>query len=65
MVGNTVALTGTGLNKTEATTLYVPLQFWLNLDLKNIPATKYANNVVENPVSISPIHTSNLIACCA
>ena len=28
MVGNTVALTGTGLNVTEATTLYVPLQFW-------------------------------------
>ena len=28
MVGNTVALTGTGLNRTEATTLYVPLQFW-------------------------------------
>ena len=28
MVGNTIALTGTGLNKTEATTLYVPLQFW-------------------------------------
>jgi hypothetical protein len=28
MVGNTVALTGAGLNSTEATTLYVPLQFW-------------------------------------
>jgi len=28
MVGNTIALTGTGLNETEATTLYVPLQFW-------------------------------------
>ena len=28
MVGNTVHLTGTGLNKTEATTLYIPLQFW-------------------------------------
>jgi hypothetical protein len=28
MVGNTIALTGTGLNKTEATTLYVPFQFW-------------------------------------
>ena len=28
MVGNTVHLTGTGLQKTEATTLYVPLQFW-------------------------------------
>ena len=28
MVGNTIALTGTGLNTTEATTLYVPLQFW-------------------------------------
>jgi hypothetical protein len=28
MVGNTVALTGTGLNRTEATTLYVPFQFW-------------------------------------
>jgi len=28
MVGNTVALTGTGLTGTEATTLYVPLQFW-------------------------------------
>ncbi len=28
MVGNTIALTGTGLNRTEATTLYVPLQFW-------------------------------------
>lgn len=28
MVGNTIALTGTGLNNTEATTLYVPLQFW-------------------------------------
>jgi hypothetical protein len=30
MVGNTIALTGTGLNRTESTTLYVPLQFWLN-----------------------------------
>ena len=28
MVGNTVHLTGTGLTKTEATTLYIPLQFW-------------------------------------
>jgi len=28
MVGNTVALTGTGHDSTEATTLYVPLQFW-------------------------------------
>lgn len=28
MVGNTVALTGVGLTSTEATTLYVPLQFW-------------------------------------
>ena len=28
MVGNTVALTGTGLTSTESTTLYVPLQFW-------------------------------------
>ena len=28
MVGNTVSLTGTGHNSTEATTLYVPLQFW-------------------------------------
>lgn len=30
MVGNTIALTGTGLSRTEATTLYVPLQFWFN-----------------------------------
>ncbi len=28
MVGNTVSLTGTGLACTDATTLYVPLQFW-------------------------------------
>lgn len=28
MVGNTIALTGTGLSSTEETTLYVPLQFW-------------------------------------
>jgi len=28
MVGNTISLTGTGHNKTEATTLYIPLQFW-------------------------------------
>ena len=28
MVGNTVALTGTGLQHSEATTLYIPLQFW-------------------------------------
>lgn len=28
MVGNTIHLTGTGLSNTEATTLYVPLQFW-------------------------------------
>jgi hypothetical protein len=28
MVGNTVHLTGTGLSRTEATTLYIPLQFW-------------------------------------
>ena len=30
MVGNTIALTGTGLNRTEATTLYVPFRFWFN-----------------------------------
>lgn len=30
MVGNTIALTGTGLNRTEATTLYIPFQFWFN-----------------------------------
>jgi hypothetical protein len=30
MVGNTIALTGTGLNNTQSTTLYVPLQFWFN-----------------------------------
>ncbi len=28
MVGNTFALTGTGHKRTEATTLYVPFQFW-------------------------------------
>jgi hypothetical protein len=28
MVGNTFALTGTALDKAEATTLYVPFQFW-------------------------------------
>jgi len=28
MVGNTIELTGTGLTSTEATTLYIPLQFW-------------------------------------
>lgn len=28
MVGNTIALTGTALGATQATTLYVPLQFW-------------------------------------
>ena len=28
MVGNTFALTGTALDRAEATTLYVPLQFW-------------------------------------
>jgi hypothetical protein len=28
MVGNTISLTGTGLRGTDATTLYVPLQFW-------------------------------------
>ena len=28
MVGNTIHLTGTGLKHTEASTLYVPLQFW-------------------------------------
>jgi hypothetical protein len=28
MVGNTIALTGTGLQRTDATTLYVPFQFW-------------------------------------
>lgn len=30
MVGNTIALTGFGQNNTQATTLYVPLQFWFN-----------------------------------
>ncbi len=28
MVGNTISLTGTGLRGTDATTLYVPFQFW-------------------------------------
>ena len=36
MVGNTIFLTGTGLSRTEATTLYIPFQFWLNIhDLNN------------------------------
>lgn len=30
MVGNTASLTGAFLRATEATTLYIPLQFWLN-----------------------------------
>lgn len=30
MIGNTTALTGTGHSSTDATTLYVPLQFWFN-----------------------------------
>jgi len=30
MVGNTIWLTGTALSHTEATTLYVPFQFWFN-----------------------------------
>jgi hypothetical protein len=30
MTGNSINLTGAGLNTTEATTLYVPLQFWFN-----------------------------------
>lgn len=39
MVGNTIALTGTALQGTEATTLYVPLQFWFKIlqDLKSSP----------------------------
>ena len=30
MVGNTIFLTGTALSATEATTLYIPFQFWFN-----------------------------------
>jgi len=30
MVGNTIFLTGAGLSHAEATTLYIPFQFWFN-----------------------------------
>jgi len=46
MVGNTISLTGTGLRGTDATTLYIPLQFWfcrnvgLSLPLSHYSITK-------------------------
>jgi hypothetical protein len=65
MVGNTVHLTGTGLARTEATTLYVPLQFWLNkLDLKSTPPQRYVDNIGDKMVSILP-ETTSWIPCCA
>lgn len=68
MVGNTVALTGTGLNRTEATTLYIPLQFWfcrnvgLNITgLKSNPALDYMDISKENRVSIPSTFQRTLI----
>lgn len=45
MVGNTIFLTGAGLSNTEATTLYIPFQFWLNYLTKRI-------DISEDPLKI-------------
>ncbi len=70
MVGNTVALTGTGLSSTEATTLYIPLQFWFcrNVGLA-LPLIALQYHEVKIELDIRPkselyvTNTGSLSAC--
>ena len=69
MVGNTVALTGTGLNSTEATTLYVPLQFWfcrnpgLALPLIALQYHEVKINLEFRQKEETYVSTSNVLEC--
>ena len=69
MVGNTVALTGTGLTRTDATTLYVPLQFWfcrnpgLALPLIALQYHEVKFNLEFRPKSECYVSTSVSTAC--
>jgi hypothetical protein len=70
MVGNTIALTGTGLNKTEATTLYVPFQFWfcrnpgLALPLIALQYHEVKVNIEFRPASECIVSCQGASGCC-
>jgi hypothetical protein len=69
MVGNTVALTGTGLQSTDATTLYVPFQFWfcrnpgLSLPLIALQYHEVKFNLEFRPKNECYVSTSPSSAC--
>jgi hypothetical protein len=69
MVGNTVALTGTGLQSTDATTLYVPFQFWfcrnpgLSLPLIALQYHEVKFNLEFRPKNECYVSTSATTAC--
>ena len=69
MVGNTVTLTGTGHNSTEATTLYIPLQFWfcrnvgLSLPLIALQYHEVKINLEFRQKHETYVTTSNVLDC--
>lgn len=69
MVGNTIHLTGTGLKRTDATTLYVPLQFWfcrnpgLALPLIALQYHEVKINLEFRPKNECYVSTSNQTGC--
>ena len=69
MVGNTIHLTGTGLQSTDATTLYVPLQFWfcrnpgLSLPLIALQYHEVKFNLEFRPKNECYVSTSVQTAC--
>ena len=71
MVGNTVALTGTGHNYVETTTLYVPLQFWfcrnpgLALPLIALQYHEVKINLEFRPKDETYVTTSSVVECTA
>ena len=69
MVGNTVALTGTGHHSVETTTLYVPLQFWfcrnpgLALPLIALQYHEVKINLEFRPKEETFVTSANVIEC--
>jgi len=69
MVGNTIALTGTGLQRADATTLYVPFQFWfcrnpgLSLPLIALQYHEVKFNLEFRPKNECYVSTSVQTAC--
>ena len=71
MVGNTIALTGTGHNVVETTTLYIPLQFWfcrnpgLALPLIALQYHEVKINLEFRPKDETYVTTSSVVECTA